>query len=126
VATPEPQSVDDDALAEPFARISPEEAWRLVREAGAAVVDVRRPGEYRAAHIAGSLNIDVDDLFTRRAEVPLDRDVVVVCRVGVVSVLGAEILALLGGDRVHNLEGGIQEWVRRGLPLEVDSSRPLG
>ncbi len=114
----EPTAMSDRDPDEPFFRISAREARRLIEERGARVVDVRPPREYARTRIAGSLNIDVDDLFKARAELPLDTEIVVVCRIGVVSVLGAEILALLGCARAYNLEGGIEEWERQGFPLE--------
>ena len=104
---------------EPFFRISATDARRLIEERGAQVVDVRLPKEYARGHIAGSVNIHVDELFKHHTDLSLDRDIVVVCRIGVVSVLGAEILALLGGERVYNLEGGMEEWVRCGFPVEM-------
>lgn len=117
--TVEPRAAREPDLEEPFFRVSAKEAKRLIEETGAQVVDVRRPAEYARGHIPGSLNIDVDDLFRRRAELSLDREIVVVCRIGVVSALGAEILALLGCERAYNLEGGIEEWERQGFPLET-------
>ncbi len=109
-------------LDEPFFRVPAAEARRLIGEQGTCVVDVRPPREYSRLRIAGSLNIDVDDLFRRRTELPLDGEIVVVCRIGVVSVLGAEILALLGCKRAYNLEGGIEEWERQGFPLDRSES----
>ncbi len=112
---------------EPFFRISATEARRLIEERGAQVVDVRPPKEYARAHIPGAVNIHVDDLFKHHTELPLDRDIVMVCRIGAISALGAEILALLGGKRVYNLEGGMVEWVQGGLPVEIpaDAEAPL-
>ncbi len=104
---------------EPFFRVSAAEARRLIGEGDAQVVDVRLPREYAGGHIAGAVNIHVDDLFKHHMELSLDRDIVVVCRIGVISALGAEILALLGGKRIHNLEGGMEEWVRCGFPVET-------
>ncbi len=111
-------TTSEPELDEPFFRVSAAEARQLIEEQGARVVDVRPPREFARARIAGSLNIDVDDLFRRRTELPLDGEIVVVCRIGVVSVLGAEILALLGCKRAYNLEGGIEEWERQGFPLD--------
>jgi rhodanese-related sulfurtransferase len=114
--------VRDADLAEPFSRISPAEAYHL-HQAGAQMVDVRPPGEYARLYIPGSVNIHVDDLFRRRGELKLDGPIVVVCRIGAVSALGAEILALLGCRQAHNLEGGIEEWARQGLPVETAAAR---
>jgi rhodanese-related sulfurtransferase len=113
------RSVPDANLAEPFSRIPAAEAHRLL-QAGAQVVDVRAPREYARRSIPGSVNIQVDDLFHRRQELRLDGPIVVVCRVGAISALGAEILALLGCTQAHNLEGGIEEWARQGFETTTD------
>jgi hydroxyacylglutathione hydrolase len=120
--TVESRSTREAEPDEPFFRISAGEARQRIEAGGARVVDVRPRREYAAAHIAGSVNIDVDDLFKRRAELPLADEIVVVCRIGVVSVLGAEILALLGCKRAYNLEGGIEDWERQGFPLDRSES----
>ncbi len=103
---------------EPFSRIEVSDARPLIETGGAQVVDVRLPGEYAQGHIAGARNLPVDELFKHHAELALERDIVVVCRIGAISALGAEVLALLGGERVYNLEGGMEAWVRCGYPVE--------
>ncbi|MDD5308036.1 MAG: rhodanese-like domain-containing protein [Deltaproteobacteria bacterium] len=52
-------------------------------QAGALIVDVRSPGEYADGHYDGAINIPVDELDARLAELgPKDRAVVVYCRSG--------------------------------------------
>jgi len=43
-------------------RILPEADFSMLVERGAIVVDVRSMGEYKRAHIEGSLNIPIDEL----------------------------------------------------------------
>lgn len=99
--------------------LAPAEVARR-RESGRLVLlDVREPHEWEIARIDGAKRIPLGELTARAAEVPLDRDVVVVCRSGVRSARATELLRGLGYGRVWNLEGGLVAWSR-----EVDPSVP--
>lgn len=47
------------------------------------VLDVRTPGEYAQGHLEGSMNIPVEELEGRLAEVPADRPLLIHCRTGI-------------------------------------------
>jgi NADPH-dependent 2,4-dienoyl-CoA reductase/sulfur reductase-like enzyme/rhodanese-related sulfurtransferase len=89
-------------------------------EAGATLVDVRTPREHAAGAIPGAVNIPVDELRERLAE--LDAGPIVVhCQVGQRGHTAARILAQHGRD-VVNLDGGYRTWAagaatRRGAQL---------
>lgn len=87
------------------ARVDGAQARRLVT-AGAVLLDVRTPEEFRAGHIAGAINIPVDALAARTSELPRDRPVVVYCRSGKRSARAA---AMLEGREVHDL-GPMTAW----------------
>ena len=72
----------------------------------AAVLDVRNRAEYEAGHVAGSLNVPVDELRFSLAEVPRGRRVHVHCRSGLRSYLALRILKQGGFDDVVNVTGG--------------------
>jgi NADPH-dependent 2,4-dienoyl-CoA reductase/sulfur reductase-like enzyme/rhodanese-related sulfurtransferase len=76
--------------------------------AGATLVDVRTAREHAAGAIPGALNIPVDDLRDRLAELP-DGPLVVHCQVGQRGHTAARILAQHGRD-VVNLDGGYRTW----------------
>lgn len=82
------------------------------------VLDVRTAEEYVAGHVPGAGNIPHDQLATRLAEVPKDRDVVLYCRSGRRAVLAGEVLADSGYARLEHLQGDIQAWVEQGRPVE--------
>ncbi len=83
----------------------------LLREkADVLFIDVRQPEEYRAAHIPGALLIPLGELEQRLAEVPRDRDVVVVCRSGGRSTRACGLLSGHGYERIRNLQGGMLAW----------------
>lgn len=73
------------------------------------VLDVRTPQEYAAGHIAGSVNIPLDELRERLGELPKDTTITVTCAVGLRGYIAARILAghgfkaldLTGGYRMY-------------------------
>jgi phage shock protein E len=89
-------------------RIDSAEARRLVA-AGAVLLDVRSPEEYAERHLPGALNIPVQALAGRTAELGAPtRPVVVYCRSGMRSARAAGLLAR-AGFTVHDL-GGMGKW----------------
>jgi rhodanese-related sulfurtransferase len=88
------------------------------------LLDVREADEWAAGHIDGATHIPMSGLLTRVGEVPKDRDVVLVCRVGSRSAQVTAYLRQQGWDRVANLDGGLVAWVRAGRSLVTDSGAP--
>lgn len=85
------------------------EARSLVA-AGARLLDVRSPNEFAQGHLPGAVNIPVQDLAQRLAEVgPPDHDVVVYCRSGHRSTSATQMLREHGFSKVHNL-GPMTAW----------------
>ncbi len=85
------------------------DARKLVA-AGARLVDVRSPEEYAGGHLPGAVNVPVQELDRRLAEVgPPDHELVVYCRSGHRSTRAAEILRQHGFTKVHNL-GPMTAW----------------
>jgi phage shock protein E len=82
------------------------------------VLDVRTPQEYAEGHVPGAVNVPHDQLASRLAEVPKDKDVVVYCRSGRRSALAMDVLAANGYRRVSHLEGDMQAWLAGGRPVE--------
>ncbi len=106
---------------EPYRRVSVQEA-REMQEAGALVVDVRRPDEWVTGHASGAVHIPVDDVAERaESELPKDRYLLFICAAGVRSGLAAEMAAALGFDkaRLYNVEQGTPVWIRAGLPTDT-------
>jgi hydroxyacylglutathione hydrolase len=95
------------------------EAPSWLREHKAVVVDVREPAEYRAGHLPGALSVPQADLAVRLADVPKERDALVVCAGGVRSIEATKFLASVGYSRATNLLGGTQGWIAAGHPIEA-------
>lgn len=83
------------------------------------LLDVRTPEEYEQARIPGAQSIPLDDLPQRLAEIPRDLPIVVVCRSGMRSLIGIQILKSAGFENeLLNFEGGTLAWARHQWPLE--------
>lgn len=84
-----------------------------------AVLDVREDAEWAAGHIDGARHIPLMEVPVRMGELPLDRQVLVVCRVGGRSAQATTYLQAQGVDAV-NLAGGMVAWARAGRPMVTD------
>ena len=82
------------------------------------LLDVRTPQEYAEGHIAGAVNVPYDQLATRLAEVPKDKDVVLYCRSGRRAGIAADVLAANGYTRLSHLEGDMIAWTEKGRPMK--------
>jgi rhodanese-related sulfurtransferase len=96
--------------------LSPARVDELLRE-GAQGVDVREQYERDAGHIADTLHIELDQLTARVDALDRERPIVFYCRTGSRSALAAQAFAAAGFE-AHNLDGGLQAWVKDGLPIE--------
>ena len=103
------------AAVSPIADLSPIDANTRV-QAGALLLDVRELNEWQAGHVSGAMHLPLGELATRIAELPRDREIVVMCLSGGRSQVASGILARSGFASVANLSGGITAWVRDGFP----------
>jgi rhodanese-related sulfurtransferase len=73
------------------------------------LLDVRTPEEFKDGHIPGAVNLPVDELRGRLAELPRDKTVLAYCQVGLRGYLACRILSQRG-LRAKNLSGGFKRW----------------
>jgi rhodanese-related sulfurtransferase len=104
--------------AEPFGRLSPQEAKQRVDKGELRIVDVREHWEYARDRIPSATLVPLGQIIARPQDVIKDDDLVFVCEVGQRSAVAAELAAALGKTNVFNLEGGMQAWRTAGLPVD--------
>ena len=90
---------------------------------GLTILDVREPVEWQYAHIDGALHIPLATLPERVAEVPADRQVLVVCKVGGRSAQAVMWLQQRGVEAV-NLDGGMLDWAAAGRAMVSETGQP--
>ncbi len=81
-----------------------------IRDAGAAILDVRTTGECSEGMIEGATNIAYTRLLARWEDLPEGEPVIINCRYGGRSAAACTMLAR-AGRTVANLEGGYGAWV---------------
>jgi rhodanese-related sulfurtransferase/glyoxylase-like metal-dependent hydrolase (beta-lactamase superfamily II) len=95
---------------------------QLTTTAAPTVVDVRSEKEWAAGHIAGSVNIPLNHLRDRAAEIAKNRPVVVHCEGGYRSAIAASVLASAGRPDVLDMVGGFKAWAASKLPVQVETT----
>ena len=85
--------------------------------ADAYLLDVRDPEEWLAGHAPDATHVPMMEIPGRAGEVPGDREVVVVCRVGARSAQVVAYLRAQGHETAVNLAGGMVAWQAAGRPV---------
>ena len=95
------------------------ELLRRLRGGETVVLDVRPTPEYAAGHLPGAVNIPLEQLADRLAELPADREIVAYCR-GRYCVLAHDAARLLSsqGLSARRAVDGMLEWRLAGHPVE--------
>jgi uncharacterized membrane protein YdjX (TVP38/TMEM64 family)/rhodanese-related sulfurtransferase len=95
---------------------------RLDRRDKILLLDVRPAEDFSGDqhHIPGSINIPLNELDRRLAEIVQfqHRPVVTICRTHRLSAKAAQFLAGKGYADVHAVEGGMTDWNAHGYPVE--------
>ncbi|MGG4442732.1 MBL fold metallo-hydrolase [Brevibacillus fortis] len=97
--------------------VTPLEIAERVEKGELHVVDVRNLTEWNEGHIRDAQHIMLGTLTMRLDEIPHDKPLLVQCRSGARSAIGASILKANGFKDVMNLSGGILKWQIDGLAL---------
>lgn len=99
--------------------IQPPEALEKSSQ-GILFVDVREPDEIAqlAYDVPEIVAIPLSQFESRYAEVPRDREIVMVCKGGGRSLKTTRFLRDHGYTQVSNMDGGIIQWVQRGYPVK--------
>ncbi len=102
--------------------VSRKELARRLKAGSVVVLDVRPEDEFGLGHVRGAVNIPVNELKRRLAELPKTQEIVAYCR-GPYCVFSFEAVALLRkrGYIVRRLEDGFPEWKAAGLDVEAIS-----
>jgi rhodanese-related sulfurtransferase len=114
-----------EEAARRLGRVTALEAWEATR-AGTVLVDTRSPDQQKAqGFVPGAIHHPLSvlawrldpDCVTSNEKLPLDAEIMLICREGFSSVFAALQLRDLGFTRVTDVIGGVAAWKSAGLPL---------
>ncbi len=87
------------------------------------VLDVRQDSEWSSGHIPGAMHVSIQSVPERAADLAAGgRRVYVHCASGYRAGIAASLLQAAGADVVH-VNGEIEDWARKGYPIEVPGDR---
>jgi thioredoxin 1/putative thioredoxin len=109
-------------MLEPFlprsaGALRPEEVAAMLTRRQVSLVDTREPSVYARTHLPGAINLPIDDIRNRLAELHmLPAAPVLYCRAGDRT---KDLAAQLAGEGmpISFLEGGVLGWEAAGLPI---------
>jgi len=93
------------------------ETWKQWQAEGrrAQLVDVRSAAEFATVHLPGAINIPLEQVEMRTADLNANAPVVLVCQSGARARIAYGLLAA-SGKNLLQLEGGTAAWLKAGYP----------
>jgi len=103
---------------------------KMLQQDSMVVVEVLSPESYKAFHLPGSVNVPMNESFEDHIQQMVSnkgQEVVVYCQNTecTASPEAAEKMNQLGYHHVYDCEGGKDDWVAAGLPLERSVSHEM-
>lgn len=80
------------------------------------IVDVRRKSEFDSEHLVNAINIPLNELSARFAELPKEEPFVLHCAGGYRSMIAASMLKSRGYHDFRDVEGGMAELIKTSIP----------
>ena len=90
----------------------------LTPQQAVALVDVRKPADFKRGHVTGAVNLPSDQIQNNLNRLDRARPVILMDNMGSASRTAAKLLRGVGFSEVYVLEGGIVSWTKENLPLE--------
>ena len=99
-----------------------EVSCKLIRRESLYIIDVRDELEWEQGRPEGAINLpravlkrDIRDIIPDKGA-----DIVLVCSVGLCSLMAADILRKLGYLKVYSMAGGFRAWKAADYPIESE------
>src|ERR1700726_4561184 len=108
---------EDEEEAYSYSTIGTDQAKGMI-EAGAHVIDVRQPDEWKRGHIAEAELVPLNGIYSfgkalKDLHLPEDQEIIFTCAAGQRSASASEIAMVAGFKKIYNLANGMNGWVGR-------------
>jgi hydroxyacylglutathione hydrolase len=98
-------------------RITAEELAVQMGHKNVILIDVRKKSEYLSEHVENAINIPLNEISNRMAEIPKDKPFVLSCAGGYRSMIAASILKQRGFENFTDVIGGFSEIKKTTVPI---------
>jgi rhodanese-related sulfurtransferase len=106
-------------------RLSASDAQQRLANGAAVLVDIREADEFARSHIAGAVSQPLSSWEAAHLSIRPDADVIFTCRSGMRTAGACDRLAARVSGRAYVLDGGLDAWVKAGLPVITDRRVPI-
>ena len=107
-------------VASPIKQLSPQLVTQVINRQDGIVVDIREKAEFKKGHIAGAVNVPLQEIQKKafgKLEKHRSKPIIVVCNAGMSASGAATTLFGNGFEQVHILQGGMNTWYGANLPV---------
>jgi hydroxyacylglutathione hydrolase len=105
-----------------FPEVPVEQLSAWLHDGKTSLLDVRREGEFKAAHIESAAWAPLDTLSNNLPVMDRDRRIAVHCKSGYRSAIACSILQRAGFRNVVNVIGGFDAWQAANLPFVTEET----
>ncbi|WP_301098497.1 thiosulfate sulfurtransferase GlpE [Otariodibacter sp.] len=105
-------------MEENFVEITPPEAWNILKQGNAVLVDIRDLIRFQHSHPQDAFHLTNLSYRQFLDKYDYEHSIVVMCYHGISSRNTAQYLVEQGFERVYSVKGGFDAWVKENLPVE--------
>ncbi|WP_295446171.1 rhodanese family protein [Sphingorhabdus sp. EL138] len=105
--------------------LSPQQVRARLDAGRAILVDIREADEFARSHITGAQSQPLSTWEKAHLSVDPDADVIITCRSGMRTAGACDRLAARIRGDAFVLDGGLDAWVKAGLPVATDADAPM-
>ncbi|NWJ49495.1 MAG: hypothetical protein HXX14_01390 [Bacteroidetes bacterium] len=101
--------------------VSVVDCYNKLIEGSVVLIDVREEEELGIAsfNVPNILHHPLSKILDTYSSIPKDKDLVIACNHGIRSVKVVNLLLRQGWRTVYSMDGGLIEWMRNNLPLNI-------
>ena len=100
-----------------FQHINAQDAYTLLEQGDAQLVDIRDIQAFSVAHALDAFHLTNDTLLPLMDMVEFEQPILVMCYHGISSQGAAQYLVNQGFENVYSIDGGFEAWQRAQLPV---------
>ena len=99
--------------------LSPMQATRVMNNESAIIIDVSEAADFASGHIKDAINVPMKELSNKISDLQKysEKAVLTVCKNGQQSVRACKMLKQSKFSNVHNISGGLRNWLEANLPI---------
>lgn len=100
--------------------VTVDQAYLASKQKHCTIIDVRTEEECSQGIAVGAINLALDSLNDlSEKQLSKNQHYYIICQIGIRSKIAVEELAKRGFCHIYNVEGGIAEWCKKKLPIEM-------